>query len=225
MTFLEIVDQVLDNLNLTSDDARERVERRVNYVYKKVTTSIGLVTSRRIIQTVTIDPTEVGSTLPDITIEDVQKVLAVRYVVSATNSKTLEERSMDEILDTTLVRRIPQSFAVNLMGPTYVTIRLDAYPTSTFTLNIEAYEIAPVLEGLMEPYFPEDFHDLLIEGVMMDELRKMEKPALAEIASKNYERRLSDLRYFIAKSSYMDIVQGKWTSKQPWYRLWWNRTF
>lgn len=190
-----------------------------------MTSSIGLITSRRVVQTLVIDPDDVGSTLPNYTVEDVQKILAVRYMVSANNPKTLEERSMDEILDTNLTRRIPQAFAVDLMGPTYVTIRLDAYPTDPFTLSIEAYEIAPVLEGLMEPYLPEDFHDILIEGTMRDELRKMEKTALAKQAEDNYEARMSDLRYFIAKSCYMDIYQGKWTSKQPWYRLWWNRTF
>ena len=46
MTFNEIVNEVLDRMNLTSNEATTRVGREVNSRYKRVASSIGLNTSR-----------------------------------------------------------------------------------------------------------------------------------------------------------------------------------
>lgn len=224
MTFDEIVNSVLDRLNLTSLEARERIEDRVNDRYRRVTSSIGLVTSRRVVKDVTVDPTDPDSELPEIVITDIQKVLAVRYTGQNASILVLKEKTYDEVVNFATNTHTPRAWATKLMGPGEVRIVIDAFdPLNSLTLSIEAYEVAPLLEGTMEPYFPEDFHDILIEGAMSDELRKMEKPQLAQIAETNYQTRLSDLRYFIAKSAYLDIAQGKDKPGQLWYRPWFSR--
>ena len=52
---------------------------------------------------------------------------------------------------------------------------------------------------------------------------KTQLTTLAQAQEQKYEMRLSDLRMFIARSSYLDIVQGKDKPRQLWYRPWYSR--
>lgn len=210
MTFDQIVSRVMYRLNLTSETSRTSVEEGVNDRYKRVTSSIGLVTSRRVILPFTIDPTDVDSTLPDAAFEGLEKILKISLVVTGRNRNVnpLTYEEITELTSTTL-RALPNFYAVKRMGSGVVTVTFDAYPEDPFDLLVEGYEIADVLEDDAEPAFPADFHDILIEGAMGDELRKMEKLQLAQVADNKYEARLSDLRMFIIKNAYLDIVKGK----------------
>lgn len=209
MTFDEIVAQAMDRLNLTSEDALLRVERFVNKRYRAVTTSIGLVTSRRVVREFTYD----GATdieLPEVVVSGMEKIFTIKLVIDADSWKRLDEVTFSDLTYRPARDANPTAFAVKLVGPQEVRIQLDGFPsTDEFTLNVEGLDIAIDLEGSLEPWFPESFHDLLIEGAMSDELRKMEKPQLASIAETNYAQRLSDLRYFLVKSEWVDIIQGK----------------
>lgn len=222
MTYDELVSDVMERLNLTSLDARERVGRRLNTRYRRVVSSVGMQTSQRVMGVLNIDP-DLYPDLPILVLTDMEKVSRIRLTPAQGGIRVLAEVTYDELdnLDTT--RGLPRSWAVKNMGPAETTIQLDAYPTDPFTLTIEGYDRVIDLEGSQEPYFPEDFHDVLIEGVMCDELRKMEKPGLAKIAEDNFALRLSDLRFFIAKSGYKDIFQGKSKPSQLWYRPWYSR--
>jgi len=224
VTFDEMVNDVMDRLNLTSTDARDRIRIRVNDRYRRVTSAIGLNTSRRFTKDVTIPA---GNTaLPDVLIEGMEKVVRITRTPDGQSGITvLPQVTYDEIDNVATVDGNPQRWAIKRMGAGQVIISLDSYPTTTdLTLHVEGYDIADTLADDMEPFFPSDFHDILIEGAMSDELRKMEKPQLAQIAEQNYERRLSDLRMFIAKSSYLDIFQGKNRPRSLGYRPWTSRT-
>lgn len=212
----------MDRLNLTSDDARTRVGLRINDRYRRVTSSIGLQVSRRTVVDLAVDPTDPDSELPDLKISNMEKVLKVTRIVND-SVFLLKELTYDEITLVSSPDANPHAFAVKRMGNNYVIITLDTTPTTAFTLRVEGYEIAPDLADNIEPVFPLDFHDILVEGAMSDELRKMEKPQLAQISESKYEQRLSDLRMFIAKSAYLDIAQGKDKPGQLWYRPWFNR--
>ena len=234
MTFTEIVQDVMNRLNLTSEEARVRIGVRVNDRYRRVTSSIGLVTSRRKTETFLFNPTLLGNTLPDITFEGYEKILRITRLNDKQQKYRLAELTWDEVTgfqnftvegeqvdDPT---NTPRAYGVKRMGPDYVTITLDFWPkTQPFRLQVEGYEKAVELVDDLEPDFPEDFHDILIAGAMADELWKMEKAALAQAQEQKYEMRLSDLRMFIARSSYLDIVQGKDKPRQLWYRPWYSR--
>lgn len=224
MTFDEIVEEVMDRLNLTSEDARTRIERRVNDRYRRVTSAIGLQTSRRLVQDIEYDPTDVDSELPLITVAGIQKVHNIKIEDDDGGVTLLKEITFDDMTSKPTNSAQPRAWAYKLIGNDEVVLQLDAYPTTAFTLKIEGHENAIDLVGDLEPYFPEDFHDILVEGAMSDELRKMEKMQLAQIAESNYERRLSDLRMFIAKSAYLDIYQGKNKPNRYWLGQWMNRT-
>ena len=221
MSFDEIVSEVLDRLNLTSQEARDRVEKRVNKRYRIVTSGIGLQTSRRVVLPVTIDPSDIDSVLPDYVVEGMEKVNKVSRVVG-TSIRPMGEGTYDEVSGITLTRRLPSSWAVKKMGAGRVMLTFDAYPETPFSLQFEGYDVAEDLADDAEPYLPSDFHDLLVEGAMLDELRKMEKPELAMIAKQEYDQRLGELRLFIAKSSYKDIYQGK-TKDNQWLSQWFGR--
>lgn len=218
MTFTEIVNDVMNRLNLTSQDARTRIGIRVNDRYRRVCSSIGLLSSRQVARTVTLIPASIPS-LPDYTVVDMQKVNRIIIVdPNGTKVRTLEQVTYDDVTKYTSSQRLPQYWAVKRMGATSTIITFDATPaTDPFTIRIDGYDISETLEDDAEPAFPQDFHDILIEGAMADEHRKMEKPELAQIDEANYQTRLGDLRMFIAKAAYLDIYQSK-NKPESWYR-------
>lgn len=224
MTFDEIVDDVMSRLNLSSLEARTRVEGFVNQRYKRVTSSIGLQTSRRVETTVTCDPTDPNSELPKVVVTGLEKIIKIKMTDATTGGViVLKEKTYDEITNSATLTRNPRTWAVVTMGPSEVTIILDSYPSTSFDLEIQGYETAMELQGSQEPFMPEDFHDLLVYGTLADELRKMEKYDKAKEHEAIFEMRLSDLRMFISKSILLDIAQGKDKPGQLWYRPWWSR--
>jgi hypothetical protein len=66
------------------------------------------------------------------------------------------------------------------------------------------------------PAFAEDYHDILVYGPLGLEYNRMEKPDMGRIYNFEDERRpglfqvrASQLRYYIAKSAYLDIYQAR----------------
>jgi hypothetical protein len=221
MNFNELVQDVMSRLNLSSDEARTRVGEKINDRYRRITSSIGLVTSRRQVETLTLDPVT-DTDLPNVIITGMEKVLRVVQPIG-TNLRRLGIMSFDDISNMPTLRQNPHAFAIKTMGPGEVTITLDAYPEEEFDLTVEGYDVADVLSGSLEPFLPTDFHYILVQGAMSDELMKMEKPQLASLAEAKYEGGMSDLRMFIARNAYQDIVQGINKPSVLWYRPWFSR--
>ena len=234
MTFDDIVRDVAGRLNLTSPEAFGRIGDRVNERYRRVTSSIGMITSRRQVQEFEIDPVTPSSStsgvdatdLPDLTFSGFEKILRITHEDEDSGGITVLKKMTYDQLDNVnrLTDRLPRAWADKRMGSHQVTISLDSWSsTTTFTLKVEGYDVADVLADDAEPFLPTDFHDILTEGAMADEYMKMEKPQLSAIREQKYESRLSDLRMFIAKSGYMDTYQGKDRPSQ-WYQTWRGRT-
>ena len=123
--------------------------------------------------------------------------------------RVLDEISFDEMRNQALSTQPPQQYAISRMGASSVTIYLDCIPTTVFILSADVMEKTTTLSGSTEPAFDENFHDILVHGGKVPELLKMEKPALAQAAENDYQRRLGDLRLFIRMSAYQVIYQGK----------------
>lgn len=229
MTFDEIVVEAADRLNLTSDAALERLGRYVNSRYRRVTSAIGLQTSRRVDVELDLDGSVVGSppaaVLPELRIPEIEKVLKVTMDLGATGVRTLDELTYDDITDRPTRSALPRAWAPKKMLANSVIITLDAFPDAEFSVRVYGYAQADVLADDAEPAFSESHHDVLVEGAIADELRKMEKPALAAIAEQIYNERLSDLKMFIAKSAYLEQFQGKNKPNYPWSYPWGQRFF
>jgi hypothetical protein len=202
MTFTDIQFEITDRLNLTSPASIARVGRSINERYKWVVSSCGLITASRGTATAL---TTIGSRTLTFAAE---KVLSV-FNPAFTPPFVLTEYTFDELRNEIIGTDPPIQYAIQQMGGSTVTIMLSSVSATVFPLTADTETNQMTLQGTMVPAFAEDFHDVLVYGGMATELEKMEKYDMAAVKEKTYERRLSDLRFFIAKSAYLDIYQGK----------------
>lgn len=203
MTFAEICLAVQDRLNLTSSSSLDRIGRELNDRHRRITSSLGLSATRR----VTVNATAtLGQTT--LTFTGVEKLINV-VDRSVTPYRILQESSVEQIrAEEPFPNTFVSYYAIVNYGWNSVTILMDCTPQTPYVLYADAIQNASTLSGIMEPLFPESFHDVLMHGVLEDEYLKLEKVKLANDSGVKYAQRLSDLRYFFAKSSYMDWVQG-----------------
>lgn len=212
MVFDELVLEVCERLNLTSDEAKGRVGRAINNRYRRLTSSIGLDTTRR---TQVSKAATIGNST--ITFTGIEKVLAIIDKSSGVDVP-LTQITPDEMHVVPTRNEPPRNYSINKIYSTSVDIIVDCVPTTTFTLYADGLASLVTLAGNQEPAFPQSFHDILVFGAMADEYRKMEKMQLYQAAETDYEKRLSDLRMLIAKTSYMDIYQGKSNTTKRWWQ-------
>lgn len=206
MTFDDIVTEIMDRLNLTSDEATTRVGRRVNRVYRKVLSSIGVSPIAMRVFGIDAD-TVVGA--QEVAFEGMHRVTRV-YDANQTPRRDLDEVSIDELRETDAVESdTPTKWALVSAADGSVTIMLDKIPETEFTLTADGYGTTGDLSGDDEPSFPEIYHDVLVDGVLKDEYRKLEKTQLAADSRTDHENMLSDLRMWGAKQAYLKIRQGE----------------
>jgi hypothetical protein len=203
VTFTELVSQIQSRLNLTSTESATRIGVTLNDRYKRVTSAIGINLSRR--TTVQANVTVGVSTLNFAACEKIINVVDR----SATPYRVLTECTVEQLrAEQPSSNATARKYAILAVDAHSVTILLDCVPQTAFTLYADCYGRASTLSGTQEPAFEEDFHDVLLHGALADEYRKMEKPAYARESESLYQERLSDLRMFRTKSSYLDIMQG-----------------
>lgn len=204
MTFDEIVTSITSRLNLTSADGITRVRTEVNDRYRRVTSSIGLNVSRR----TTVQATAIIG-VNTLAFSSVEKLINV-VDRSSSPYRVLKEVTMEELrAREPFANNWARYYAIANITANTVTILMDCIPEAAFTLYADAYSTAATLTGSQTPAFSESFHDILMYGVLADEYRKVMKQALAQESEAMYEKRLSELRYFISKSAYLDRFQGK----------------
>ena len=214
MTFSEIVSAVQDRLNLTSSTSTTRIGIAVNDRFRRASSSIGLNLTRRGTATAA---SVVGINTMTFNLEKIENV-----VNRGTSPYTvLDEEPPEELRnDEPFSRATPKRYAIISVGASTTTILMDAIPTAAakFTLTADGYINSSTLSGSMVPIFPADFHDILLHGALADEYLKLEKFNFAQDSEARYERRLSDLRMFLAKSAYVDLHQGKTATFKdfPW---------
>ena len=214
MDLQEIADKVMKRTNLTSTEAETRIKDEINEVYRELVSSMGLETSIRGVTTalsvngsryVTFGGTGEGD-------DRVLKLLSVFLPsdVAAPPYSVLTSYTFDEMRNTIPGTWPPTQYAISKVGHATVEIFLDAEaPDSLQELNADCLLASDTMTDADSPFFPENFHDLLVYGVMAIELDKMEKEKRAAAAQAKFEKRSSDLRMFIAKDAYIAIHQGK----------------
>lgn len=214
MSFDELVSEICERLNYVSDDAKSRVGREINARYRRVTSAIGLQTSRFV-------PNVQGVStfgLNTMTFNGVEKILAV-YDKSSGRDVLLDEVTTGEMHVLPMRNQPPKNYAITKVNSNSVEIEFDCIANDPFSLYADGQANLSTLSGSRAPDFPESFHDILIFGVIADEYKRMEKLALAQTFEADYEKRLSDLRMWLAKSAYLDTQQGKYNTTT----LRWNR--
>jgi len=206
MTFAEIVSAIQDRLNLTSSASSTRVGTAVNRHYKRLTTSLGISHTSRNVFNISANTTASSA---EVTFTDVEKITRV-YYLSGTAKIFLDEVTVDELRDDNPpTNNTPTKWATKTISDSSVTVLLDSLASTSSALKADGFITTGTLSGVMVPAFPESYHDILIEGVLKDEYKKLEKLPLAKESKDEYEQRLSDLRMWIAKSGYLTIRQGE----------------
>lgn len=217
MTADELVNHISDQMVLSAPDAKARILKELNIRYRTVTSSIGLVTTRRVEVT---QPVTLNSQI--VVFTGVEKLDAIFYKVTQNNvttNNTLDEITNDEMIKERIRSSTPSKFSVFTISPNSVTIKINLVQTTGTPLVLYADGLADAssLSGTASPAFPASFHDILIHGVEADEYKRKEKAQLAADAEQKFESRLSDLRMFIAKSAYMDLHRGKHAKAEDWW--------
>ena len=208
MTFDEIVTEIMDRLNLTSDEAETRVGRLVNRYYHRATTAIGIVnTTRRVFDVVAVGT--IGAN--NFTFEGMIKITRVWYLAESGDKVFPDERTIDELRDLAVIDDgdTPGIYAVRQLGDTFVEVETDQNAETEYNLYADGYATTGSLTSDETPQFPEDFHNLLVEGPLVDEYKKLEKGDLVKASKMEYEQILSDLKHWAAKTAYLRIRQGE----------------
>jgi hypothetical protein len=205
MTFTELVDEVMARTRQTSTEAETRIGREVNDRYRRVTSSIGLATSRRFTTTVSVVAGDPAVTFPG------EKLLTVFFGENDFR-RVLGEITPDEWRNSQTwapAHGTPTRYAIWVQTADSITIHLDPVPdASPAMITADILTDAPILTASDTPAFAASFHDVLMHGALADEWMQLKQDDLSKRAEGMYEARLSDLRMFIAKSSYLNIVQG-----------------
>ncbi len=206
MTFTEIVTEVADRLGMTATSDTTRIGRAVNRKYREITTSIGIKnTSRR---STASSVMSVGSSA--LSFANVEKVITI-YNQNVTPYMQLKEVTLDELRAQRpyVTADYPTEWAVTEVRSDTVWVDLNARAVTGYTLYADVYVLVADLSGSGEPSFPESFHDILYHGVLVDEYMKIEKLALADFSARIVEKRMGELRLWLALSTTKDQYQGK----------------
>ncbi len=203
MTFLELKTEAANRLNLSSTDALTRLGSYINQRYRRLTSSLGLVTSRRATASIS---TVIGTDSVTLALEK----LGVVYHLTAGQRNIIFEFPYEDYLiaaTKTPQSGTPKQYAIKKISPSSVTIALYPNPSAIITILADGLASASTLTDTDTPNIPIDFQDALILGAMSDELFKMEKYDLAKDFQNQYEGRLSDLRMFLAKSAFISYTE------------------
>jgi hypothetical protein len=225
MTFDAIVTEVMARTRQTSSEATTRIGRAVNDRHRRVTSTLGLQVSRFSTESAVIGEAPLE---PAQAVFPLAKLTTVYLLVPA--RLVLQEITLDQYRSRVVASDAtgtPTVYAVTLMVESKTEIRV--YPTPpNLTTTLWADGLAPMadLVGTAVPSMPTDFHDILMHGALADEWQQLKQDDLSTRSEAMYETRLSELRYFIAKSNCLAIAQGTrapnnypynpWYPYQPW---------
>src|SRR3954471_18727001 len=119
MTMNELVEYIAEDLNTPSLEAKTRIGHELNVRYKQVTSSIGLITSRRqeFDKQVTI-----GNRFVTFTAEKLDTVFISPDATNPNLNVILDELTNDEMLDVNVRDEPPTRYSVFSTTPTTVTV-------------------------------------------------------------------------------------------------------
>lgn len=218
MTFTELVTEAANRLNLTSSEATARLGSYINQRYRRLTSAIGLNTSRRTTATVA---TVAGTETVTLALEKLESV----YIPASGTRRVLSEITYDQLRIRNAEQApsgVPLDYAIVTTGASSVTIALSPVPDSIITIYADGLANASTLSGSDIPDFPADYHDALVFGAVSDELYKMEKYPAAKEFQMQYEQRLAELQMFLAKSAYLSATQGDTRQEIRYLRRRWG---
>lgn len=205
MTFEQIVAEVATTANISSDEGLTRIGRNVNLKHRAITSSLGLETTR---QGVITGSTVNGS--PYLTFgNETIGVTLVNTVFHPTTGKPLNLVNLAELRMQTPLTWPPTAFALFRTNSFSVEILFDALATGVVTVTGDGLIRTTTLVADDEPAFSEDYHDILIAGVLAIEYKILKDKQAEKSEKDTYDIRLAELKHHYAVNSWQDIHQGR----------------
>lgn len=207
MTKAEIITEIMSRLNLTSTTATTRIGTLFNRYYLRVTTAIGMAQlSRREFDVEGV--TEIASAEVEFVL--MEKITRVYFINSNGEKTILDEVTIDELRDEdTPSGDEPSRWAMKRTSSESITIYLDNIAETEYSLYADGYIKGSVLDDDEEPVFPESWHDVMVEGPLIDEYKKLKDWEGAKASKLEYEMRMSDLKHWAGKNAYLKVKQGQ----------------
>jgi hypothetical protein len=138
----------------------------------------------------------------------VQKIIDVYDATLPPTVGHYTERSFEYLRDAADAGENSRDFAIQLMGSSSVTIFLGGTATTVRTLSADVEINKETLAGTDVPAFAEAYHDILLTYATSIELDKLEKYDAAAKKMAQSDDRVAELRMYIAKSAYKDVIAG-----------------
>lgn len=201
MTLADLESRVMARMNFTAPDQRTRVRAALNDRYREVQSTLGLSRTRRSSKTFT---TAIGTATVSAT-----GVSALETLYDTTiRKRPLDEVSLIWIRERDAAGSVtgtPEVYAIETHTNDAITLRLFPIPNAVQALSADVLASGTdMTEADDAPSFPSDFHDILVHGVLADELLKIEKARpLAQIEEQKFEKRLSELRLHLARTAWL----------------------
>jgi hypothetical protein len=215
VTLGTILDKCMGRLNLSSEDARLRLQGFADERHRRIQTSCSLAQLRRGIVTLATEA-DTSSYTP----EGVIKPISI--TVPALSGRIVQQRTLSQLREMEeSVEWVgsPEYFAVTNYGAADFTIEIRPTPNAVYTLSIDGVLVGSDFAADEDiPGIPEDFHDALVFGILADEYDHFDRAELSERFKQEYEFRVRELRYFLAKSGYLHRTQAG----SPLADFWWS---
>lgn len=203
MTFSEIQTEILDRCLLTSTEATARVGRAINRYYKRVTTKLGLDTTR--FTTISTTTTNGQAT---VTFAEIEKIDRILDTTDSSNIRLLQEVSIHEIRSNQPRTGEPLKWALQSTDADSITVRLDTLPQVSYTLQADGKKTFTTLAGTNEPLIPESYHDILTFYCIAEELLKKGKVQEAQEYERRADALVTELQFELADSATHTVRQG-----------------
>jgi hypothetical protein len=187
MTLAQMAVHVRNQLNLSSASSYERIKDVIRERYAWVLGDLG-------VRLAALTQATANASIGDRDVAFTGHKIYNVYIT--TGLVKLDEQSYDQLMNVVAGADPPTAYAVVGTTATTVTIRLNTTPGSTFGLtadvlgDVDAYALA----DNDAPVFSAYYHDLLVHGALAAELRKMEKPALADKQEELFQARVAGLK-------------------------------
>jgi hypothetical protein len=214
VTFSDIQTEIADRLGITASADLTRIGRAINRKHREVLSSLGIRNTVK--RTTATSAMAIGfSTL---SFSSCEKVITI-VNRNVTPYFELEQVTLDEIRNEMPFQssNLPTRWAPQSATADSVVVLLNCIATTTENLHGDIYSTTATISGATAPAFPESYHDILIDLVLIDEYLKLEKPALSKIAreavygpvGRPEDGRMAQLRLWYAVSTTKETYAGK----------------
>lgn len=146
-------------------------------------------------------------------------ILVTKFYVNLTAAGTASAAGVITLHEDSGVGTELSRIPVGRSYPRYTRIVIYPKPTAAVVYNADVdLHVENMSEETDEPYLPEDFHEVLVEGALMREYERREKPILYAQARSRYRDILGDMKLYIAKKSSVTVdISARYSQLGPYY--------